>query len=87
MAGITLEASIYTSMLLIPASIALAITFAERIEAPIWITPIAIAILIAVGFQAIDFNGYFAVIIVIITTAFLAITKNNKLLISAFILF
>lgn len=87
MAGITLEATIYTSMLWIPVSIALAITFAERITAPIWITPIAIAILIAAGFQAIDFNGYVAVTIAIITTAFLATSKNNKLLIAALILF
>lgn len=87
MAGITLEASIYTSMLWIPASIALAITFADCIAAPIWITPIAITILIAVGFQAIDFNGYFAATLAIITTAFLATVKSNKLLIAAFILF
>jgi hypothetical protein len=87
MAGITLEASAYTSMLWIPASIALAIAFADRITAPFWITPIAIVILIAVGFQAIDFNGYIAATIAIITTAFLATTKNNKLLIVAIILF
>ena len=87
MAGITLEATIYTSMLWIPASIALAITFAERIMASIWITPIAIAILIAAGFQAIDFNGYIAVAVAIITTAFLSTTKSNVLLIAALILF
>jgi hypothetical protein len=87
MAGITLEATIYTSMLWIPASIALAIAFAERITAPIWITPIAIAILIATGFQAIDFNGYIAATLAIVTTAFLATTKNNKLLIAALIIF
>ena len=87
MAGITLEATIYTSMLWIPTSIALAITFADRITTPIWITPIALAILIAAGFQAFDFNGYIAVSIAIITTAFLAIAKNNKLLIAALILF
>jgi len=87
MAGITLEATIYTSMLWIPVSIALAITFADRITSPIWITPIAIAILIAVGFQAIDFNGYIAATIAIISTAFLATAKNNKLLIAALILF
>jgi hypothetical protein len=87
MAGITLEATIYTSMLWIPASIALAITFAERISAPIWITPIAIAILIAAGFQAIDFNGYIAATIAIIATAFLASARNNKVLIVALILF
>jgi len=87
MACITLEATIYTSMLWIPVSIALAITFTERITAPIWITPIAIAILIAAGFQAIDFNGYIAATIAIISTAFLATAKNNKLLIAALILF
>jgi len=87
MAGITLEATIYTSMLWIPASIALAITFAERIEAPIWITPIALAILITAGFQAIDFNGYIAAVIAIITVAFLASARNNKILIAALILF
>ena len=87
MAGITLEATIYTSMLWIPASIALAITFAERMAAPIWITPIALAILIAAGFQAIDFNGYVAAALAIITTAFLSATTNNKLLITAIILF
>jgi len=87
MAGITLEATIYTSMLWIPASIALAITFAERITAPIWITPIAIAILMATGFQAVDFNGYIAATLAIITTAFLSTTKSNTLLISALILF
>jgi hypothetical protein len=87
MAGIALEASAYTSMLWIPASIALAITFAERITVPIWITPIAIAILIAVGFQAIDFNGYIAATLAIITTAFLATVKSSKMLIAALILF
>jgi len=87
MASITLEATIYNSMLWIPASIALAITFAERIMASIWITPIAIAILIAAGFQAIDFNGYIAVAVAIITTAFLSTTKSNVLLIAALILF
>jgi len=87
MAGITLETPIYTSMLWIPASIALAISFAERMSAPLWISPIAIAILIATGFQAIDFNGYIAVAIVIITTIFLASAGNNKILISALILF
>ena len=87
MAGITLEATIYTSMLWIPASIALAITLADRIAAPIWITPVALAILIAAGFQAIDFNGYVAAALAIITTAFLAAASNNKLLITAIILF
>ena len=87
MAGITLETPIYTAMLWIPASIALAITFADRITAPIWITPIAIAILITAGFQAIDFNGYIAATIAIITTAFIATAKNNNLLIVALILF
>lgn len=87
MAGITLEATIYTSMLWIPASIALAITFADRISAPIWVTPIALAILIATGFQAFDFNGYIAAALAIITTAFLASTTNKKLLIAALILF
>ena len=87
MAGITLEATIYTSMLWIPASIALAITFAERITAIIWITPLALAILIIAGFQAIDFNGYIAVSMAVITTAFLATTKDNALLITALILF
>jgi hypothetical protein len=74
-------------MLWIPTSIALAITFADRITTPIWITQIALAILIAAGFQAIDFNGYIAATIAIITTAFLATIKNNKLLIVALILF
>jgi hypothetical protein len=87
MAGITLEATIYTSMLWIPASVALALTFAERITAPIWITPIALAIMIAAGFQALDFNGYVAASIAIITTAFLATANSNKLLITAIILF
>jgi hypothetical protein len=87
MAGITLEATIYTSMLWIPTSIALAITFADRITAPIWITPIALAILITAGFQAIDFNGYIAVAIAIIITAFLAATKSNILMIVALIIF
>jgi hypothetical protein len=87
MAGITLEATIYTSMLWIPASIALAITFAERIEAPIWITPIALAILITAGFQAINFNGYIAATLAIVTTAFLTTVKSSKLLIVALIIF
>jgi hypothetical protein len=87
MAGITLEATIYTSMLWIPTSIALAITFADRITTPIWITPIALAILIAAGFQAIDFNGYIAATIAIITTAFLATTKSNTLIIVALVIF
>ena len=87
MAGITLESTTYTPMLWIPVSIAFAITFAERITAPIWITPIAIAILIAAGFQEIDFNGYIAVAIAIIIVAFLASTRNNKILIVALILF
>lgn len=87
MAGITLEATIYTSMLWIPASIALAITFADRITAPIWVTPIALAILIATGFQAFDFNGYIAATLALITTAFLAKTTNKKLQITALILF
>jgi hypothetical protein len=87
MAGITLESTTYTPMLWIPVSIAFAITFAERITTPIWITPIAIAILIVIGFQEIDFNGYIAVAIAIITTAFLATTKSNTLMISALILF
>lgn len=87
MGGITLETPIYTSMLWIPTSIALAISFAERISAPLWISPIAIAILIAAGFQAIDFNGYIAIAIVIITTIFLASARNNKILIAALILF
>ena len=87
MAGITLEATIYTSMLWIPASIALAIAFSKRISAPIWITPIAIAILIAAGFQAINFNGYIAATLAIVTTAFLTTVKSSKLLIVALILF
>ena len=87
MAGITLEATIYTSMLWTPASIALAITFAERITAPTWVTPIALAIMIAAGFQALDFNGYIAASIAIITIAFLATTNGNKLLIAALIVF
>jgi hypothetical protein len=87
MAGITLEATIYTSMLWIPTSIALAITFADRVTAPIWITPIALVILITTGFQAIDFNGYIAVAIAIITTAFLATTRRNSLMIVALIIF
>ena len=87
MAGITLEATIYTSMLWIPTSIALAITFADRIKAPIWITPIALVILITTGVQAIDFNGYIAATIAIITTAFLAATKSNTLIIVALIIF
>jgi hypothetical protein len=87
MAGITLESTTYTPMLWIPVSIAFAITFAERITVPIWITPIAVGILIAAGFQAIDLNGYIAALSAIITTVFLAATKNNKLLIAALILF
>ena len=87
MAGITLESTTYTPMLWIPVSIAFAITFAERITVPIWITPIAIGILIAAGFQAVDFNGYIAVLSAIITTTFLTATKNNKLLVAALILF
>jgi hypothetical protein len=87
MAGITLEATIYTSMLWIPTSIALAIAFSERISAPLWITPVALAILIAVGFQAFDFNGYVAAIIAITITTFLAATRNNKILMVAFIFF
>jgi len=87
MAGITLEATIYTSMLWIPSSMALAIALAERITAPIWITPIALAILIAAGFQAFDFNGYVAAAIAIITTTFLSTANSNKLLIPALILF
>jgi hypothetical protein len=87
MAGITLEATIYTSMLWIPTSIALAITFADRITTPIWITPIALAILITTGFQAFDFNGYIAATIAITTTAFLAATKSNTLTIVALIIF
>jgi len=87
MAGITLETPIYTSMLWIPASIALAITFAERITAPIWLAPIAIAILIAAGFQAIDFNGYIAATIAIIITLFLATAKSNILMLIALVIF
>ncbi len=89
MAGITLEATIYTSMLWIPTSIALAITFAERIAAPMWITPIALAILIAVGFLALDFNGYVAaaVAVAVVTTVFLATASINRILILALILF
>jgi hypothetical protein len=87
MAGITLEATIYTSMLWIPTSIALAITFADRITTPIWITPIALAILIAAGFQAFDFNGYIAVAIAIITTVLLAATNSNTLIIVALVIF
>jgi hypothetical protein len=87
MAGITLETPMYTSMLWIPASIALAISFAERISAPNWITPIAIAILIVVGFQSIDFNGYIAAAIAIITVALLSSARNNKILIAALIIF
>jgi hypothetical protein len=87
MAGITLEATIYTSMLWIPTSIALAITFADRITTPIWITPIALVILITAGFQAIDLNGYIAVAMAIIITAFLAATKSNTLIIVALIFF
>jgi hypothetical protein len=87
MAGITLEATIYTSMLWIPTSIALAITFADRITAPIWNTPIALVILISSGFQAINFNGYIALAIAIITTVFLTTTKSNSLMIVALIFF
>jgi hypothetical protein len=87
LAGITLEATIYTSMLWIPTSIALAITFADRITTPIWITPIALVILITAGFQAIDFNGYIAVAMAIIITAFLTATKCNTLIIVALVIF
>lgn len=87
MAGITLETPMYTSMLWIPASIALAISFGEHISAPIWITPIALAILIATGFLSLDFDGYIAAAIAISTVAFLSAARNNKILIAALILF
>lgn len=87
MAGITLEATIYTSMLWIPASVALAIVLADRIEASLWITPVALAVLVIAGFQAFDFNGYIAAALAIVSTIFLAVTTKNKLLVTAFILF
>jgi hypothetical protein len=74
-------------MLSIPTSIALAITFADRIKAPIWITPIALVILITSGFQAIDFTGYIAVAIAIIPTVFLATARSNSLMIVGLIIF
>jgi hypothetical protein len=87
MAGITLEATIYTSMLWIPLSIAFALSFANHIQPPLWATPIALAILIVAGFQALDFNGYIAVILAVITVALLLTQRRNALIITALIFF
>jgi hypothetical protein len=87
MAGITLESTTYTAMVWVPMSIAFALAFTNRIQAPIWIIPIALAILIGAGFQAIHLNGYIAAAIAVITTVLLLASKDQKLLLAAFIVF
>jgi len=87
MAGITLEATIYTSMLWIPLSMAFALALNTQISAPFWVTPVAITILIAAGFQTFDFNGYVATAIAAFTTALLVFQKQSRFLIASLIVF
>jgi hypothetical protein len=87
MAGITLEATIYTSMLWIPLSLAFALSFAQQVQAPIWVPPVALVILIAAGFQAFDFNGYIAIVLAAITLTLLISQKRNVLIITTIIIF
>jgi hypothetical protein len=87
MAGITLQATFYTAMLWIPMSLAMALAFSRHFPAPVWITPIALTIVIGAGFQAIHFNGYVAAAIAVVATAFLIAFKNGKLLLVAFVVF
>jgi hypothetical protein len=87
MAGITLEATIYTSMLWIPLSIAFALSFAQQVQAPIWVTPIALVILISAGFQSFDFNGYIAIVLAAITLTLLISQKRNALIMTTIIIF
>jgi hypothetical protein len=53
----------------------------------LWAIPIALAILIAAGFQSLDFNGYVAVALTVITVALLLTQRRDALIITALIIF
>jgi len=87
MAGITLEATIYTSMLWIPLSVALILSLSNQIPIKIWVAVLAVAIVVATGFSQIDLPGPLAIILALTATALLIIAVNTKTAVAAFVLF
>ena len=87
MAGITLEATIYTAMLWIPMSIALILSLSNNLITNRWLPPATIALLIIFGFASPGLNGQIAISLATITTILLIATKNPKLTAAALIIF
>jgi hypothetical protein len=87
MAGITLEATIYTVMLWIPMSIALILSTSTRIASNIWISVTGIALVITAGFIAPNFSGVTAFALILVATATLIYVSPKKLAAVALIAF
>jgi hypothetical protein len=87
MAGITLEATIYTVMLWIPMSIALTLSFGGKILSTKWLPPVAIALVIAFGFTSPNLSGPLAIALLVLTIAGLVYAKNPKITTVALLVF
>jgi MFS family permease len=87
MAGITLEATIYTAMLWIPMSIALILSLSNNLITNRWLPPATIALLIIFGFASPGLNGPIVITLAAITTSLLIAAKNPKLTAAALIIF
>jgi hypothetical protein len=87
MAGITLEATIYTVMLWIPMSLALIMSLSGQILTARWVPPVAIATVLGFGFISPNLNGGIAITIVILITAALIFVRSPKLITAVLIVF
>ena len=87
MAGITLEAAIYTVMLWIPVSLALIMSLSRQLLTARWIPAVAIATMIGFGFISPNLNGGIAITMVILITAGLILVRTPKLITAVLIVF